>query len=45
MVMANNGMLVTIFKDQYYIVEYGGTDDAAADLEDTLSLLESLSFE
>ena len=37
--------LVTIFKNQYYIVEYLGTDDAEADLEDTLTLLDHMTFE
>ena len=42
--LIQDGVLVTICNGQYVIVEFGGSDDAAADMEDTQDILSHMRF-
>ena len=44
-ILGNDHLMATIVGGEYVIVEFGGSDDPAADLEDTLALLSHLQFE
>ena len=44
-IVANEAMMLTIFKNQYICVEFGGSGDPEGDLADTLDLLADLNLE
>ena len=41
----NNGAIITIANSQYVVVKFGGSDDPAADLQDTLDVVSQMTIE